>query len=195
MKKNNIFLFIIISILILTLININVFDVYENIDDTKNRYIDVSWVKKYTSLKDLYNDSYVVIIGEVLSTNYRNILVKSNVTSVPFTDFVIKINSVLKGFVSNDTIVVSQTGGLLNDVLFMIRDDPLMQNGDKVILFLNKEEKYGSHFILGGPQGRFVILNDHVFSIGELQPQTDSITKSLWTKGITLDDFTDDIRS
>jgi hypothetical protein len=58
------------------------------------------------------------------------------------TDFWIKVDRVLKGSVDTDKIVVSEMGGTVGD-LHLIMNFPLLQRGERYVLFLYTDKRPG----------------------------------------------------
>src|SRR5206468_4090189 len=65
---------------------------------------------------------------------------------------------------------VAQTGGVIGNSKQEVRDDPLMEIGERVILFLNFDPQNGIYGTLGGPQGRLIVTNHLVYSLNVLYP-------------------------
>ena len=87
----------------------------------------------------------------------------------------------------------------------MLLDDPLMQVGDVLILFLHSGEHHGEpgkYAVEGGPQGRFIVKSGRVFALGEIsvsadervQQEINKMTKHLNTGGISEVEFIQQIQ-
>jgi hypothetical protein len=119
----------------------------------------------------MYNDSFVdtVVIGKI--TRILSVISEpppkaaSGSLHLAFTDFEFSIERTLKGKEAGN-ITIHQTGASGE---FEIRDDPLFLEGEKYVLFLHKYEE-GRYFVTGGPQGRFKILGDKVYSMNYFLP-------------------------
>lgn len=150
----------------------------------------VSWVKKYSSLASLVEDSDLVIVGNVISsTSYK---VEDLDGYLIFTDYAINVKQVVLGATKGKTIIITQTGGTLSGETRVIRDDPLLEKNCDMVLFLKSYE--GKYFILGGPQGRFHILDGKVYSVGELVKEAATTTDGLQVGGKTLSSFIDNLK-
>lgn len=123
-------------------------------------YASASWSKSYSSLVELNNDSE--IIGVVTITGIKNTEYINN--KIPLTRFEAKVDYALKGCLTNDEIVITQTGINSGDYVFQIEDDPLMKVGNSYLIF-GYENEANTVTILSGPQGRFVYEDDKVTSI------------------------------
>lgn len=148
----------------------------------------VSWAYKYENIKELSEDSDIIIKGYVTSS--ENILDLQGKLDTPmvFTDYKIEVAQVIKGDIKEKEVIVRQTGGTYYGVRQEISDDPLMQKGTTMILFL-KEFDYNQYYITGGPQGRYEVHNNKIYSIGEVNDKAKSVTEHLSMKGISLVDF------
>jgi hypothetical protein len=94
------------------------------------------------SLQDLMHAD-LVIEGKVVHQTSRLIQPRATETELhdssvgtPFTDSEVVIDKVLKGQYSSPTVVVVQFGGTVNDYTVVDPEEPLLQIGDTVILFL-----------------------------------------------------------
>lgn len=131
----------------------------------------VSWAHYYGSLGDLAQAADLIVKGKVVG------IARSYVDKgIPFTDFDVEADAVLKGS-ANSTIQVKQTGG--------ISDDPALVPGKTYFLFLNNY-----HSVLGGP--RFEVRDGLVYSLSVLYP--DRIISDLGVAGTPLVEFTQQIK-
>lgn len=144
------------------------------------RILLASYVNHFDNLQTMTADSDLVvkaavlhaqpirIVGETAPTSKQKQL--GVTTGVVFTDYLLRVEQVLKGQPpDNGTIVVVQTGGIYNGVTEFIEDDPLFEIGERDILFLRDisndpiqapgERKY---IINGTPQARFKITNGQI---------------------------------
>ena len=148
----------------------------------------VSWAYKYENIKELSKDSDIIIKGYVISSeNILDLLGKLG-TPMAFTDYKIEVAQVIKGDIKEKEVIVRQTGGTYIGVKQEISDDPLMQKDTTMILFL-KEFDYNQYYITGGPQGRYEVHNNKIYSIGEVNDKAKSATDHLSMNGISLVDF------
>ena len=147
-----------------------------------------SWAYYYRDIKELTEASDIVIIGHVKSS--KLVLIEPDIHSVldPFTDYKIEVTQVLKGDITDGCVIVSQTGGTFLGVKNEISDDPLLKKGTTMILFL-REWDYNRYCIRGGPQGRFEVHDDKIYSIGEVNGQARVTTEHLLMNGISLEEF------
>lgn len=149
-----------------------------------------SWAMGYGSIKALTNGADVIVMGNVVSGNtYKNYYGDNDF--IVYTNYTIAVTQVYKGKVA-DHIIVKQTGGKIDDKTYEIVDDPLLPSNTQMILFL-KQFGPESYFIIGGPQGRFHVIDGKVYSIGELYDTAAGTTSPLKTFGISVNDFVKDI--
>ena len=83
------------------------------------------------------------------------------------------------------------TGGVFEDKTVELSDDPLMSIGDSFLVFARKNDD-GTYTVLSGPQGRFVIEDDCVYSLNAVDKQLRSANRSssnIMVDGVPLDDF------
>jgi hypothetical protein len=159
-----------------------------------------SYPRKYKNIRDLATSNEVDMIvhgtitaaqpyletwldgyGQLLSTNYS-----------------FNVISLLKGEVSADIIYVHQTGGTLGDETFIMREDPLMNVGDELILFLHhfrETDPNDYYYIEGGPQGRYIVYDSKVYGLADLYGTPDVLRMAghLRTNGLSLSAFFDQI--
>jgi len=143
---------------------------------------DASWVKSYNSIPDLLDHSDAVVMGKIIESNAY---IEEN--GLVFTDYLIQVEKSLKGETEKE-ILVHQTGGKIDNKIIEIGDDPLFNKEHNMVLFLKEYEK-NKYYVLGGPQGRFIIENGKLYSIGEIDERSATTTKPLHTNGIELDTF------
>ena len=81
-----------------------------------------------------------------------------------------------------------RTGGKIARKIEYIKSDPLLIKETYMVLFL-KEYAPNKYYIMGGPQGRFCIQNNKVYSVGEIYSDASSTTKELHTNGVPTTQF------
>jgi len=132
--------------------------------------VEASWAKYYASIEDLSAEADLIVVGTVKGV----VEVTSNVLAMArwgpvihyVTDFAFSVEQVLKGVQDVREVMIHQYGAAGEQE---VRDDPLLKQGDKYVLFLHEYET-GKYYILGGPQGRFQIINAKVFSMDNILP-------------------------
>ena len=133
----------------------------------------------------------VIVRGTIKDVEYEGL--GSNVES----KYLFKPHWVVKGLSTLRAIWVYQSGGItpLGET-YVAFGDPLMQVGDFLILFLH-EWAPRKYYVVGGPQGRFMVQGGQVYSIGEVyespnelvQREVTGVTRHLHTGGIREIEF------
>jgi len=113
-----------------------------------------------------YNAS-AVVIGEVIgSSSY----VTGRDCTLIFTRHTVSVKTGMKGLSAGTTVTVVQTGGVFGPSKQEVTDDPLMNVGDRAVLFLHLDPEGNVYGVLGGPQGRLQVENGLVYSLNALYP-------------------------
>ena len=155
-----------------------------------------SWAHCYSDIKELTETADLVVQGTVTSS-------VSYIWRLPydapgnweiFTNYTFAVERILKGEIKQEEIIIDQTGGKIGRNIRYIDDDPLLPEGAKMILFL-REYAPNNCCILGGPQGRFHVLKNKVYSIGEIYPDAAMSTERLYTGGKKLKQFYQEVQS
>ncbi len=155
--------------------------------------VDVSWAKGYAGIEDLSAEADLIAVGTV-----KNIVgVTGDVIGedrwgpiiLYFTDYAFSVERVLKGPQDIREVVIHQTGAAGKEE---IRDDPLLERGDGYVLFLHEYDT-GKYYILGGPQGRFQIIENKVFSMNNIFPVNISLHPGLDVKGVEKANFLESV--
>ena len=182
-----------ISFLAIISITTAFFIMYTNVPNTSEIIIDADWVNLYPNFKELADSSDLIIRGVVLnSISYKLELSEPVSTPLLLTNYTIKIEEIIKGYEDSETINVRMTGGRLDGKVISIRGCPPMKEGETVILFLKRFTK-DNYYIIGGPQGRFIIKGGKVYSLGEIYPSAKKYTSHLKTNGIPIREFIESI--
>lgn len=156
---------------------------------------EASWAKHYDSIDELCSDPDIglIAIGEI--DRIIDVVASDPVNArwgpvyLYYTDFNFIIERVLEGKDTKE-IIIRQTGA---DGKWEISDDPLFKPGEKYVLFLREYEP-GASCVLGGPQGRFKILEGRVYSMNYvLPPKTFFPSAGLDIDGVDLETFIKDV--
>lgn len=130
----------------------------------------VSWAEGALDIQGLFTAADAVVVGQIgkvldeiaspgaetpLGTDY-----------LYYTDFKFIVESGLKAEVKDNSIIVRQIGKAGTQEL---KDNPLFHPGDHYLLFLREEEP-GKFHVIGGPQGRFKIVKDKIYSMDYIYP-------------------------
>jgi len=160
-----------------------------------------SYPRRYESVKDLASSKEVdVVVHGIILT--RQSYLKTSLDGygqLISTKYSFKVTRVLKGDITKDMINVHQTGGTLGDKTLIMTEDPPMNVGDELILFLHhftsKETYPDDYYVEGGPQGRFIVDGSNVYGLADLYRTPDVLRMAghLKTNGLSLSTFFDQI--
>ena len=156
----------------------------------------VSWAEGAESIKALYEMSDVVAVGKVAGIASQSEVVVGETRMgrevVYLTDYMFQIDRALKG-TSENVAMVRQTEQPNGNG--EIKDDPAFQIGAHYVLFL-REGELGKHHVIGGPQGRFVLVNGQVFSMNFFVPERNiHLPEGLHVNGLNEADFLQSLTS
>ncbi len=141
----------------------------------------------YSGVKELTeNSDYIAVINVKESESfYYEIL--------PKTLYTVETTQSIYG--ETDDVQLVFTGGVFEDKTVELSDDPLMSIGDSFLVFARKNDD-GTYTVLSGPQGRFVIEDDCVYSLNAVDKQLRSANRSssnIMVDGVPLDDFIESV--
>ena len=93
------------------------------------------------------------------------------------------------------TVEIIMTGGVVGKTLYEFEDDPLMSAKDEFLIFARKNVS-GTYTILSGPQGRFVVKDDKVFSLNVALSEVRKASpySSIYVNGMEKEQFISQIR-
>ncbi|WP_059390198.1 hypothetical protein [Arthrobacter sp. Hiyo1] len=122
--------------------------------------MDASWAEGYNNLADLKAHSAIAVQG-----SFTRVIAQSSIKTIPITDFEFTVDKVLNDpghlVTAGAKLTVRQTGGTVDGVLHQTTDDPLFKISENAVLFLKQPEP-GLFYVVGGPTGRFEIVNGKV---------------------------------
>ncbi len=156
----------------------------------------VDWAEYYRSIEEMAQASEVDVIarGVIKDVEYEGF----GITTAE-SKYLFKPHWIIKGLSTARPVWIHQIGGLTSlGETYMPYSDPLMQVGDELILFLKERtSEPGTYWVVGGPQGRFMVKSGRVYSIGEVyespnehvQRNLSMMTNQLHTGGIRETDF------
>jgi hypothetical protein len=143
----------------------------------------VDWVKSYDDIPSLAADADLIAVGHVTGiapNDYQPSHGGGTILDV-------MLGRVLKGSAAEgDTIHVGNAGAIGPDWSFeKVINDPPFVKGIDYLLFLARPEE-GAYYVIGGPDGRFVIEDGHIqaLSIAYGDPNFEDTGES----GLTLDE-------
>jgi hypothetical protein len=156
--------------------------------------MDASWSIRFADVKSAKQASDVVVKGTITSIQFVG-YVKNDLGQddhIVFTDYVFTIDQRVadaRHLITGPTIVIHQTGGILNGIKHEIQDDPLFQIHEQAVLFL-KIYRPGYGYVMGGPSGRFMVHN------GVVQPRSqDGGMDSMKGRVVSVADFVTQVQS
>ncbi|MEX2548004.1 MAG: hypothetical protein WD830_09490 [Chloroflexota bacterium] len=144
--------------------------------------LNASWAWAYRDLSELQEQADVVILGQVSRIAYQGADPQDEGGDLPLTIFEVSVTRILKGLTDN-TILVGQTGGPVAGRMAEVNGDPLMREGEQFVMYLRRitsGPSKGRYTVLGGPQGRLAVGPG-----GTLSKVGDSAVSV--PKGLTLD--------
>lgn len=116
------------------------------------------------STKELTKTSEIVIVGKVVKIKSY----WSEDGGAIFTKAFIRVQNVIKGKVEQKKIVVEYEGGEVGEVGLAVSDMPILEKGEKVILFLESKKAKNNiaiknvYEIVGNAQGKYVVCKDGI---------------------------------
>jgi hypothetical protein len=133
----------------------------------------------FTRLEEIVANSDAIIIADV----ERCVKVHSHPKDkeIRLTDIELAIGKVIIGEVQAGSSVTVQLVTSGEDA------DHLMQPGERYLLFLTFNRITSSYVPVGGPQGRFVIVDERAYSLDRIDPNLDYINVKM--DGMPLDDL------
>jgi hypothetical protein len=160
-----------------------------------------SYPRRYENIKDLASSNEVdmIVHGTITAAQPYLKTTLDGHGQLLHTNYSFNVISLLKGEVSADIIYVHQTGGTLGNMTLILREDPPMNVGDELILFLHhfksRENDPNDYYVEGGPQGRFIVHRYKVYGLADLYgiPDVQSMVGHLKTNGMSLSNFLDQI--
>lgn len=131
----------------------------------------VSWAHGYRSLGELDEAADLVVEGRVAEVKADGWVEPDRpiprAPTIPQSLVGVDVLQRIKGR-APDRVVVTQTGGEAKGSVTEVEGDPLMRQGDHVLLYLRRAEGEDLYVVLGGPQGRFAVGDDGTLStVGE----------------------------
>jgi hypothetical protein len=118
------------------------------------------------SLAELTNQADLIALGTVTDAgSYWN----EQGTSI-FTDISVSIEDVVKGDVAGNQLTVRLPGGQTGNITQLVTDIPTFTIGEKVFLFLQRQEG-DTWLVVGGFQGKYIVENGDILGQGKSLPE------------------------
>ena len=114
------------------------------------------------SAEELAQNAKVIIQGEVKSVkSYKGI------NGVIYTRASVLVSDVIKGKNIKKNITVEYEGGEVGDIGVWVEDEPTLEKGERVLLFLtNSFWRKNVYYIVGGVLGKYAICSDDTVRMG-----------------------------
>lgn len=185
--KKKLIIAVLISVMALSAVSCTTAD--DGNDQNQGMITEVSWAEYYTDIGELCDAADLIAVGEisrVISESGEKVAeARWGGVLLYTTDFAFGIEQVLKGEGAEE-IILHQTGAAGKQE---VSDDPLFEQGERCVLFL-REYEAGKYCVLGGPQGRFEIIDDEVFSMNRILPdEAIWLSAELDFDGVDLESF------
>jgi len=179
---------IIIVLVLLTTITTSTYELLKLKNKNNTIYGHTLW-PNYDSIEELALDDTVdyIIYGEVINSSPYKQWIIDDLHYIIVTNYTITVLSTIKGSEIN-TIQVHQDGGTIEDKTQIVLSDPPISLNRKVVLFLH-EYSPNNCYVVGGPQGRYVVKNDRVYNVGEVTEVKSSLINEFRIKGQNLTSF------
>jgi len=114
------------------------------------------------SAEELARDAKVIVQGEV-----RSVKSYKGINGVIYTRALVLVNDVTKGKNIKKNITVEYEGGEVGDIGVWVEDEPSLEKGEQVLLFLtNSFWRKNVYYIVGGVLGKYAICPDDTVSLG-----------------------------
>lgn len=162
------------------------FDGYEKVP------MHASWSYNYGGIAELTNSSDLIARVKVVGESADD----AGSTVIGKTVFTAEVEELIYGDNENSVNIV-MTGWIDHNgkKIHEIDDDPLMYMDDEFLIFARKNDS-GRYTILGGPQGRYVIDDGQVYSLGSYTSKLSRSGEDFEKiTGENYDDFISGIRS
>lgn len=115
---------------------------------------------------------------------------------VPKMDYAFEVTEPIYNVEANQQIIVTQPGGFVEmggkTYLYTMLDDPLIEKGEEYMVFLKKTSR-GVFMILGGPQGRFRIIDGKVYTLQHVDKKSNICLIDI--NGQSLSSFTEQVKN
>lgn len=139
--------------------------IFGNETEPEKVMLNASRTYRYSDIEELTMNSDFIGIIEVTDDGTTQ-----NANIIPHTIFSAKVIKPVYNCEENEEIKIFMTGGIKDNCLFEISDDPLMKKGDKYLIFARKNDD-GTLTALGGSQGRMFYQDGHISSLNTIDSQ------------------------
>lgn len=123
----------------------------------------VSWTYNYKDVQELTtNSDLIAYVSITAMESYAE-------NGVIMTKYQAEVLDEIYGEKAR-TVEIIMTGGIVDQTIHEVEDDPLMDAKEAFLIFARKNES-GTYTILSGPQGRFVVTDNKVYSLNVANDQ------------------------
>lgn len=162
------------------------------LNDYERVIMHASWDRAYSGIEDLIQ--YSDIVAQVKITGIKGL--EHPLSNAIVTIYNAEVVTPICG-TDEKEIEILMLGGIdyENKIIHESASNPLMNVDDEFVVFLHKN-KNGMYSTLGGPQGRFVVDNECVYSLSEYNSvYSEEGINVLSAGGKNLNDFIEEVRS
>lgn len=123
--------------------------------------------KSFASMPDigaaeLAKEAKVIVQGEV-----KKVKSYKGLSGVIYTRASVLVSDIIKGKIAKKNITVEYKGGEVGNIGLSVEDEPLLEKGERVILFLtNSFWRKNVYYVVGGVLGKYAICPDDTVRIG-----------------------------
>lgn len=122
-------------------------------------YLSASWAYNYSDIEEISQASDLIALVTV--KGIEDTTVENN---IPYTIFSAEVNTPVYNSNEGEKFSIYMTGGETTDNIAELKDDPLLQKGDEILVFCKKNTD-GTYQIISGPQGRLVYTDGKLNSL------------------------------
>ena len=111
---------------------------------------------------ELAKEAKIIVHGEVKSVkSYRGI------NNIIYTRASVSVSDVFKGKIAKKNITVEYEGGEVGNIGMSVEDEPTLEKGEQVLLFLtNSFWRKNIYYVVGGVLGKYAICLDDTVRVG-----------------------------
>ena len=114
------------------------------------------------SAEELAQNAKIIVQGEV-----RSVKSYKGINGVIYTRASVMVSDVIKGKNIKKNITVEYEGGEVGDIGMRVEDEPSLEKGERVLLFLtNSFWRKNVYYIVGGVLGKYAICSDDTVRMG-----------------------------
>ena len=184
MKKKN--LTTISAVSIICFVAVVVVGLISHKNNIPGKYLmSASWSYNFSDVKEMTESSDLIARISVMDDGVT--VIKED---IPMTYYTAVVTTPIYGCNIDDTITIAMTGGLNENFLYEVADDPLMEKSDDFLVFCRKNTT-GTYAVLSGAQGRMTVENGLVSSlnVSNDQVRTYNVGSNIDVREVPLEEF------